>query len=69
MNEFRDEVVSSGAAQAHSKVSKDLLGRSGQLYAIEVEAVPQSDGRILLKGWASDHNPHDFQRIDESFFV
>lgn len=69
MNEFRDEVVSSAPPDAPSTKSGDRQGRSGLLYAIEVEAITQPDGRILFKGSASEHNPHKSQRIEESFIV
>ena len=69
MNELRNQVASSAAAQVHAVISRDIQGRSGRLYAIEAEAVSQSDGRILIRGWASEHNPHEFQRIEESFLL
>lgn len=69
MNEFRDEVVSAGLPEGRSTTSRDQLGRSGLLYAVEVEAITQPDGRILFKGCANEHNPHKLKRIEESFFV
>ena len=69
MNDVRDQATGGMADPSELSVSKSVLGQDGRLYLIEVLVTRQPDGQVRLDGKASDHNPHNFQLVEESFFA
>lgn len=67
MHEYCDDINSADLANV-VPLSRDVCGRNGMLYAIEVSATAQSDGRTLVMGNVRDHNPNNLTVLEDQFF-
>ena len=69
MNQVAESVRSQDDWAANLPSSAKVAGDSGSLYLIEVSASLEADGRVRIDGKASDHNPHKFELVEESFYA